>query len=236
MFADSLFIVCYDATDAFLAVMAYQPPNTFQEKLDQWFGPGIAKDEVDIVREFRQRVEGGNAAVSYRLVTFPDVAGAIVTVRGSTTSWEWLTDAQLWSGAAIAQFVRGLMPLGEIFTPIIHQLLKAISVLESDNLDKVSLYKQTTQFVRELQASGNYTWIHITGQSLGGKWSRPDPEQPNVNSASLIIQLCRDSFFTALVGFHVSQTRWYYVDHCCSNRNTWNRHIRSQQHVVAQDL
>ncbi|KAL7556733.1 hypothetical protein ACA910_005158 [Epithemia clementina (nom. ined.)] len=153
---------------AFLAVMAYQPPGTFQDKLDQWFGPRVAKDELGIVLEFRQRVQGGNAAVSYHLVTFPEAGGAVLVVRGSTTAWEWLTDAQLWSGAAIAQAVRGLMPIGEVFTPIIHQLLKAVSILESDNLDEVALYRQTTQFIRELQSSGNYTWIHITGQSLGG--------------------------------------------------------------------
>uniref|UniRef100_A0A7S2YHJ8 Fungal lipase-like domain-containing protein n=1 Tax=Entomoneis paludosa TaxID=265537 RepID=A0A7S2YHJ8_9STRA len=153
---------------AFLSVMAYQPPETFQEKLDLWFGPGVATDEVEIVRDFRQQVEGGNAAVSYHWVTFLDSTAGVVVVRGSTTSWEWLTDAQLWSAAGIAQIIRALLPLGELFTPIIPQLLKGVSFIESSNLDDVALYKQTTAFVQSLQASGNYSQIQITGQSLGG--------------------------------------------------------------------
>ena len=36
------------------------------------------------------------------------------------------------------------------------------------SLNKVALYKQTTSFVEALEKSGNYTTIHITGQSLGG--------------------------------------------------------------------
>ena len=116
---------------AFLAAMAYQRPEVFQDRLDAWFGPGIATDRPDIVREFRSVVEGGQAAVSYRFVTFPGSLGVIV-VRGSTTAWEWLTDAQLWSGAALVGLYRWLLPVGSIFTPILAQTLSAISWVQSD--------------------------------------------------------------------------------------------------------
>ena len=61
-----------------------------------------------------------------------------------------------------------MLPFGSIFTPIIAQLLKAISWVESESLDRVALYRQTTSFVEALKATGNYTTIHITGHSLGG--------------------------------------------------------------------
>jgi len=152
---------------AFLAMLAYQPPEVFQERLDDWFGQGVATEEVELVQQFRQEVYGGNAAVSYHVVSFENSLGVVV-VRGSTTAWEWLTDAQLWSAAALAQVVRGILPFGEVFTPIIHQLLNGMSFIESNSLDEVALYKQTTELVRYLQATGNYAKIHITGQSLGG--------------------------------------------------------------------
>jgi len=152
---------------AFLAVLAYQPPDLFQDKLDDWFGEGVAKDETDTVREFRQEIKGGQAAVSYHLVSFPGNL-AVVVVRGSTTPWEWLTDAQLWGAAAIAGIGRFLLPFGEIWNPILDQLLKAVSWVESENLQEVALYQQTTSFVEALQASGNFSSLHITGQSLGG--------------------------------------------------------------------
>lgn len=152
---------------AFLAALAYQRPEIFQSQLDEWFGPNVAKDEVEIVKNFRSEVEGGQAAVSYKLVTFPGNAGVVV-VRGSTTSWEWLTDAQLWGGAALVGLYRWLLPVGTVFNPILAQVLKSVSWVESESLQRVALYQQTTSFVRALQTSRNYTSLQITGQSLGG--------------------------------------------------------------------
>jgi lipase ATG15 len=112
-------------------------------------------------------VQCGRAHVDYHLISFPG-RFAVISVRGSTTPWEWLTDAQLWSGAAVSGFIRSFLPFGAIWTPIIDNLLKAISIVESESLDKVSLYQQTTSFVEVLEQSGNYDKLHITGHSLGG--------------------------------------------------------------------
>ena len=149
---------------AFLAAMAYQRPEAFQDRLDAWFGPGVATNRPEIVEQFRGKVEGGQAAVDYRFVTFGDDTVGVVIVRGSTTAWEWLTDAQLWSGAALAGLYRFVLPIGQIFTPILAEVLKAISWVESDSLKEVALYQQTTSFVEALQSTGNYTILHITGQ------------------------------------------------------------------------
>jgi len=106
---------------AFLAALAYQDPGVFQEKLDAWFGPGSATNQVDLVEKFRSLIPGGRAAVSYNLVTFELDGGAygVLVVRGSTTPWEWLTDAQLWSGAAVAGALRLIMPIGQMWNPIL---------------------------------------------------------------------------------------------------------------------
>ena len=111
--------------------MAYQNRASFQDRLDAWFGPNVATDEPEIVNDFRSKVKGGQAAVDYRLVTFPN-SFAVVVVRGSTTPWEWLTDAQLWSGAALVGLYRWLLPIGSAFTPILPQVLNAISWVESE--------------------------------------------------------------------------------------------------------
>jgi len=85
---------------AFLSALAYEPEDAVQIKLDQWFGPGVAQNEVEVVNNFRQEVYGGLAPVSYRLITFDVVNLGVVVVRGSSNSWEWLTNAQLWGGVA----------------------------------------------------------------------------------------------------------------------------------------
>lgn len=69
----------------------------------------------------------------------------------------------------VAQLGQLLLPIGEAYTPIIDELLNAVSGLQTEQLNSIALYKQTTSFVEHLQASGNYTsGLHITGHSLGG--------------------------------------------------------------------
>ena len=66
--------------------------------------------------------------------------------------------------SALAGLYRFVLPIGQIFTPILAEVLKAISWVESDSLKEVALYQQTTSFVEALQSTGNYTILHITGQ------------------------------------------------------------------------
>jgi lipase ATG15 len=162
--SDSTALIDY----AFLAEVVYQSPDLIQDKLDEWFGDGFAVNEEETVERFRQEVPGGQAAVAYFLVRFPSVNSAVVVVRGSTTSWEWLTNAQLWGAAAVAQVIRFLLPVGELFTPILDELLLAVSWIEDKSLEKISLYRQTTSFVQALQADGSFAALQITGHSLGG--------------------------------------------------------------------
>jgi len=170
---------------AFLAALAYQPQDLFEEKLDRWFAPGTAVSETRFVAEFRSEVAGGAAAVSYDLVNFDSGALGVVVVRGSTTAWEWLTDAQLWSGALIAGGLRLLMPFGQMWTPILDNLLKAVGFVQPNRLQSVALYQQTSDLIRTLQASGNYSKVHITGQSLGGGIALISGAQTNVPAIAI---------------------------------------------------
>jgi hypothetical protein len=71
---------------SFLATMIYQAPETLQLTLDEWFGPDFATIRTEWVIEFRQNIQGGQAAVNYNIVSFPSNI-SVVIVRGSTTAW-----------------------------------------------------------------------------------------------------------------------------------------------------
>jgi len=149
----------------FLAATAYQKPSITQEALDDWFGENVAIDEVDKVKAFREEYqeENGNSAVTYKLVSFPDTNRAIVSIRGTSNAWDALTDAQLWSSAALSQYVRAIIPLGEIWTPVFETIVKAISMIQNKRLKDVAFYQETTAFVDSLKEDGLYDSISITG-------------------------------------------------------------------------
>ena len=125
-------------------------------------------DEVEIVEQYR-RMAGTPSHVSFKLVTVPIKRGtgtfAYVLIRGTTNNWDMLTDAQLWSAAALMQVLRELLPLGSIWTPIIDQLIDAITGLESSSLKSVSFYKDTTAFVEYVKTLG-YDGVVITGKQI----------------------------------------------------------------------
>jgi lipase ATG15 len=154
---------------AFLAGLAYRSTNNTQQDLDGWFGSGIAVDEVDTVEMYRANYNV-TSAVSFKLVTFPNSGNfAYVLIRGTTNNWDMLTDAQLWSAAALLQIHRELLPVGAAWTPILDQLIKAITTIESASIEAVSFYKDTTSFVNWIKnQSATYGGVGITGHSLGG--------------------------------------------------------------------
>jgi lipase ATG15 len=155
---------------AFLAGLAYRDVNGTQAALDGWFGPSgqNATDRNAIVEDWRD-VNDIQSAVSFKLVTFPDNGNfAYVLIRGTQNNWDMLTDVQLWGAAALMQTLRLLLPVGEIWTPIIAQLIQVITKLESKSIDRVSFYKVTSQFVRFLKEQTTYLGVGITGHSLGG--------------------------------------------------------------------
>ena len=81
------------------------------------------------------------------------------------TSWDVIADAQLWLPAMLFQGLRFVLPFSEIFTVILHHMVRIVSGLESDGLLKVAYYRETTAFVKYLQNIGYE--VVVTGHSLG---------------------------------------------------------------------
>ena len=185
-----LFLICFLSTlvvdYAFLAGLAYRSPNNTQEDLDGWFGPGIAVDNIDTVEMYRSDYNV-TSAVSFKLVTFPDSGNfAYVLIRGTTNNWDMLTDAQLWSAAALLQIHRELLPVGAVWTPILDQLIRAITKIESTSIESVSFYKDTTAFVNFINnQTTTYLGVSVTGHSLGGGLSIITGAQTGVPAVAL---------------------------------------------------
>ena len=153
---------------AYLAAMAYVSPESTPAWLDEWFGGGVAHDDVGLVRKYRESTEA-QSAVHYKLLTFPaNPDFAVVTIRGTSNGWDMLADAQLWSAAFLAQMVRAIVPVGEAWNPILENLVQLIAVLQAESLKKVSFYVQTTGFVNWLRSKDIYPSLRVTGHSLGG--------------------------------------------------------------------
>jgi len=139
----------------------------------QWFGPGVAVNMPMVVEAFRNQTNREASPVTYNLASFPNISSTgdplgVVSIRGSQNSWDWLTNAQLWSAALGMQFLQSLLPFGFVWRPIMDELVKAISIVESESIRRVSYYVETTDFVEWLQRSGTYAGIKVTGHSLGG--------------------------------------------------------------------
>lgn len=158
----------------FLSTMAYEANTTkLQEQLDSWFGTNVAIDTPDLVETFRNETKRDLSPVTYKLYSFPNITSAgepvaVVAVRGSQNAYDWLTNAQLWSAAYGMQILRSFLPFGFIWNPIFDELVRAVSIVESASIKRVSYYKETSDFVRWLQESGLYADVKITGHSLGG--------------------------------------------------------------------
>lgn len=159
---------------AWLAGTAYVPKNQIAPELDTWFAadPGVV-DLQDMVEEFRAREDPFNEiAVTFKLVAVPGPGAnettAIILIRGTVNQWDMLADAQLWSAAALMQWLRYVIPIGELWTPIFGELVLWMNTMASTSLDKVAFYKLTKKFAEELKTNETFSHVQVTGHSLGG--------------------------------------------------------------------
>jgi len=192
---------------AFLSSLGYANDSIAQSQLDQWFSfdneansYGNVTTHPSKVTQFRESIRSESPVV-YRLITFPteeeQKEDAMVVIRGSVQTYDFLIDAQLWMAAILFQCLRFVLPLGHIWTPILHRLIKAISFLESGNLEKVSFYSETTAFIQWLQQNPNMTNIQTAGHSLGGGLAFISAAQTNIPGIGVSApnaMLSRDSF------------------------------------------
>jgi lipase ATG15 len=177
---------------AFLSAMAYEGNSTVvQEQLDTWFGSNFSYNMPGVVDQFRNETNRELSIVTYKLYSFPNVSStlgapfAVVGIRGSQNSWDWLTNAQLWSAPFGMQILRSFLPFGLFWNPILDELVKAISIIESRSITSVSYYVETTDFVEWLRASGEYADIKLTGHSLGGGLSIISAAQTGVSGVAI---------------------------------------------------
>jgi lipase ATG15 len=108
---------------AFLAGLPYKTDEIINSELQSWFTDTIVEDDVERVNEFRAREDKDNAAVEFRLINFPEKSLALIMIRGTQNNWDMLADSQLWSAAALMQVVRLILPVGELWTPILDRKL-----------------------------------------------------------------------------------------------------------------
>ncbi|CAJ1933045.1 unnamed protein product [Cylindrotheca closterium] len=176
---------------AWMAGAAYVADNQTQASLDTWFenSPGVM-DLQPVVDEFRSREDPKNEiAVKFKLISVPGPGAgettAIIMIRGTVNQFDMLADAQLWSAAALMQWLRGIIPIGEIWTEIFPDLVSWMNAVASTSIEKVAFYKLTTKFAEELKANGDYAHIQVTGHSLGGGLSLITGAQAKIPAVGL---------------------------------------------------
>ena len=59
--------------------------------------------------------------------------------------------------------MRSFVPLGELFSPVLPHLVKAVSVIEDVALENVSYYKQITSFVEQMKEREDDNQLIIVG-------------------------------------------------------------------------
>ncbi|KAL7553040.1 hypothetical protein ACHAWF_016283 [Thalassiosira exigua] len=185
---------------AFLSKLAYIDDDSATFFLERWFGTGVAKNDVALIDEFKQSPEyedfGFGSAVSYKVITFPAINSAALTIRGTKTAWDLIADAQLWLPAILFQGLRFVLPFSELFTPILHHMIYVLSRLESDSLNKVAFYRETRGFVNYLKEVKGLRVV-VTGHSLGGGLAIITGAETDANAVAISgpnAMLSRDSF------------------------------------------
>jgi lipase ATG15 len=153
---------------AFIANVAYMPPDEAQTSLNRWFGDDVARVNDALVEEFREAFDfeaygmSRNSPVSYKLVqSVVDPSYVMITIRGTATIGDVLADAQLWISAMLFQGVRYLLPLGDAFTPILHHLVNVVQWVETGAIARVAYYQETREFALYLMEEGYK--VRVTG-------------------------------------------------------------------------
>ena len=157
---------------SFLGLMSFASPNESQPLLDQWFGNDTVKDDFEYVDTYRKSVGLENHPVEFKLFTIiGDNTSAVVAIRGSEARWDWLVDIQLWMGGVLAQMIKNVNPLGNLWDPILDEVVFLINLVQSKKLKEVSYYRFTSEFIETLYngfENRTYENLRLTGVSLGG--------------------------------------------------------------------
>jgi hypothetical protein len=107
---------------AFLTILPYKPRELIQSDLDNWFTDVEVVNDEETVSEFRTRTGSDQYAVVFNLFRFrtSEKETAVIAIRGTHTRYDLLADSQLWSAAILMQVLRGVLPIGGMWTPILN--------------------------------------------------------------------------------------------------------------------
>jgi hypothetical protein len=159
---------------AFLSSLAYRSDAVVGDELEGWFGPNEnVTDQSLFVHAYRTTTGTKGIPVFFRLFRYKMAEGTvgIVSVRGSTSTIDWLVNNQLWQAAILVQGVRALLPVGAIFTPALPSKFAAFVDLASlgdscllNNVDfaSTSACQDHQQLAISLDISGVFLQSHIT--------------------------------------------------------------------------
>ena len=92
----------------------------------------------------------------------------IVSVRGTTTALDLLSDAQLWLPAIMMQIIRKFIPLGNIWNGLIPHLIYYMNILETSPSSRSAYDVDVINLVKFLKKDFPKALIAVTGHSLGG--------------------------------------------------------------------
>lgn len=67
----------------------------------------------------------------------------------------------------LMQTLRVVLPIGEMWTPILDNLINMMSFFQRSSVEQVSFYKVTTPFVNTLKEDPSFESVQLTGHSLG---------------------------------------------------------------------
>lgn len=211
----------------FLSTVAYLEDAYALDAVTEWFDTDVNNLE-DIVSNFKRNYqhENGISSVKYKLFEFPSQDLKIVSIRGTSNSWDTLTDAQLWSSAALAQYIRAFLPIGNVWTPILPHLIKAIAVIEDESLRDVSYYRETTAFVEFLKVQGDN--VQVVGHC-------------EYSYCLLSILFASRILFVSQNLFINSSWWWASNDHRCTNRDPiysfkWSKRNAFKKNILSTDL
>lgn len=99
---------------AFLSAVSYQHTAAIETSLQHWFKTesGEIVNNDKFMKLFKEDNGYTMTPAKYRLIEFTKSNVAVITIKGTSNAWDMLTDAQLWSSAAYAQYLRSFLPLG----------------------------------------------------------------------------------------------------------------------------
>lgn len=70
--------------------------------------------------------------------------------------------------AILFQVLRFILPISNLFTPILRHMVNIVSRLETSSTARVSYYRETRLFVDWLREEKGFNELEVTGHSLGG--------------------------------------------------------------------